>query len=35
MATAGVWDTMQTTYPGQVELMDENNDWDKLIMENV
>jgi len=35
MATASVWDTMETTYPGKVELMNENNDWAKLIMENV
>jgi hypothetical protein len=35
MATAGVWDTMETTYPGKVELMNENTNWSKLIMENV
>ena len=31
MATAGVWDTMQATYPGQVELMDEKTDWLSLF----
>ena len=31
MGTAGVWDTMQTTYPGQVELMDEKTDWRSLL----
>jgi hypothetical protein len=31
MATAGVWDTMQATYPGQVELMGEKTDWLSLL----
>jgi hypothetical protein len=35
MATAEVWNTLQTRYPGQVELMPENTDWSKLIMEKV
>ena len=34
MATAGVWDTLQKNYPGQLELMDEKTDWLNLIMEN-
>ena len=31
MATAGVWDTMQKTYHGHVELMDEKTDWHSLF----
>jgi hypothetical protein len=33
MGTAGVWDTLQKNYPGQVELMDEKTDWLNLIVE--
>ena len=30
-STIGIWNMMQEKYPGQLEMMDENTDWFKLI----
>ena len=31
MSTAVAWHMLQEKYPGQIELMDKNTDWSKLI----